>query len=272
MNLKDVNLNSQEWCDMVFEGKNQAFGAYQLRKTSPDRHIKALIIVASACLLIIFLPLLLDQVLPEKSEAPIEEVVKMTEVDLNKPKPEQNVQEIEAPPPPELKAAIKFTPPVISKDANDEDNMRTQEEVTKSDKIIFSEDIKGSDSDNAVDPNTLKDVKEVTAKPAEPEVLQFAEVMPSYPGGDKELYAFLGKEMNYPPSALEEGVQGRVVVRFAVGVNGTISQVQVVKKIDPRLDEEAIRLVNKMPKWRPGTQNGKPVAVYFTLPVLFKIR
>ncbi len=272
MNLKDVNLNSQEWCDMVFEGKNQAFGAYQLRKTSPERHIRALIIVAVACLLIIFLPLLLDQVLPEKQAEAIEEVVKMTEVDLNKPKPEQNVQEIEAPPPPELKAAIKFTPPVIDKNAPDEDNMRTQEEVTKSDKIIFSEDIKGSDSENAVDPNTLNKVEQVTAKQAEPEIRQFAEVMPSFPGGEKELYAFLGKHMNYPPAALEEGVQGRVAVRFAVGTDGSITKVTVVKSLDPRLDAEAIRLVNIMPKWIPGTQNGKAVAVYYTLPVLFKIR
>jgi protein TonB len=270
--IRDVNLNSKEWCDLVFEGKNQSYGAYELRRTSPQRHIKALIIVVIVCLLIILLPLVLDKVLPEPQEEAIEETVKMTEVDLNKPKPEQNVQEIEAPPPPELKAAIKFTPPVIDKNASDEETMRTQEEVTKSDKIIFSEDIKGSDSENAVDPNTLVKVEQVTAKPVEVEVLTFAEVMPSYPGGTKELYAFLSKQMIYPPAAAEEGVQGRVVVHFAVGTDGSISQIKVIKPVDPRLDAEAIRLVKLMPKWIPGAQNGKPVSVYYTLPVVFKMQ
>ncbi len=103
-------------------------------------------------------------------------------------------------------------------------------------------------------------------------IFEQVEQMPQFPGGEKEMYAFMRKEMTYPPSALEERVQGRVVVRFVVGANGGIREIKVVQKVDPRLDEEAVRLVKQMPKWMPAKdENGAAVSVYHTLPVIFKI-
>lgn len=195
----------------------------------------------------------------------------MTAVDLETPKPEQQIVQEEAPPPPALKAAIKFTAPVIDKNATDEDDMKTQEEVTKSDAIIFSQDIEGSDDPDAVDPNTLDKVVEVTAEPVVQKPFEVAEVMPSYPGGDKELMKFLSDNLKYPVVDMEQGTQGRVVLRFVVGIDGNITDVKVLRSLSPTTDKEAIRVVKSMPKWIPGRQNGKPVPVFFSLPVRFKL-
>lgn len=272
--VKDIDLTSNEWCDLIFEGKNKKYGAYYLRKTSSKRHLKALLIVMISItvivLLMIFGAKLRDALKPAEDET-VTEAVKMTIVDLETPKPEQQIVQEPTPPPPALKAAIKFTAPVIDKNATDEDEMKTQEEVTKSDAIIFREDVEGSDDPDAVDPNTLDKVVEVTAEPVVQKPFEVAEVMPSYPGGDKELMKFLSDNLKYPVVDMEQGTQGRVVLRFVVGLDGSITDVKVLRSLSPTTDKEAIRVVKAMPKWIPGRQNGKPVPVFFSLPVRFKL-
>ena len=272
---RDINLTSSEWCELVFEGKNKKYGAYYLRKTSDKRHIKALTIVISFVILIVLILIFGAKIkeafmAKEKQEA-ITEVVKMTTVDLETPKPEQQIVHEPTPPPPALKAAIKFTVPVADKNAAEEDDMKTQDEVTKSDAIIFSQDIEGSDDPDAVDPNTLDKVEEVTAEPVVQKPFEVAEVMPSFPGGDSELMKFLNSNLKYPVVDAEQGTQGRVVLRFVVGVDGNITDVIVQRSLSPTCDREAIRVVKAMPKWIPGRQNGRPVPVYFSLPVRFKL-
>lgn len=102
--------------------------------------------------------------------------------------------------------------------------------------------------------------------------LDIAEVMPSFPGGAKELMIWLAKNVHYPAIAEENGVEGKVLVRFAVGKDGSIYDVKVFESVDPSLDKEAMRVVKSMPKWIPGKQDGKPVAVYYTLPVTFHLQ
>ncbi len=272
--VNDINLTSNEWCELIFEGKNKKYGAYYLRKTSSKRHLKALIIVVVSITVIVLLMIFgakLKEVFYGKPDEAITEVVKMTAVDLETPKPEQEIVQEAPPPPPELKAAIKFTAPVIDKNATDEDEMKTQEEITKSDAIVFSKDIEGSDSDHAVDPNTLDKVTTVTAEPVVQKPFDVAEVMPTFPGGDKELMKYLSDNLKYPVVDAEQGTQGRVVLRFVVGADGNISDVQVQRSLSPTCDKEAIRVVKSMPKWIPGRQNGKAVPVYFSLPVRFKL-
>lgn len=271
--VKDINLTSKEWCDLIFEGKNKKYGAYYLRKTSSKRHLRALAIVVISITTIVLVMVFgarLKAFFTPKHEA-IEEAVKMTAVDLETPKPEQEIVETPPPPPPELKAAIKFTAPVIDKDATDEEDMKTQEEVTKSEAIVFSKDIEGSNDENAVDPNTLDKVETVTAEPVVQKPFEVAEVMPTFPGGEKELMKFLYDNLKYPVVDMEQGTQGRVTLRFVVGVDGSISDVEVQRSLSPTCDKEAVRVVKAMPKWIPGRQNGKPVPVYFSLPVRFKL-
>ena len=98
------------------------------------------------------------------------------------------------------------------------------------------------------------------------------EQMPQFPGGEQALLQFLVKNINYPLNAVRQGIQGWVVLRFVVEPDGSITDVEVMKSVDPLLDKEAIRVVKKMPKWIPGRQNGQPVRVYCSLPVGFSLQ
>jgi TonB family protein len=103
------------------------------------------------------------------------------------------------------------------------------------------------------------------------EVFDVVEVMPQYPGGIQELFRFLSNAIKYPVEAEKAGTQGRVIVTFVVKKDGSISDAHIVKSVDPLLDEEALRVINAMPNWEPGTQNGKPVNVKYTVPISFRL-
>ncbi|MDO4820293.1 MAG: energy transducer TonB, partial [Prevotella sp.] len=106
----------------------------------------------------------------------------------------------------------------------------------------------------------------------EEKVFDVVEQMPSFPGGDAALMQYLQKSIRYPVVAEENGIQGRVIIRFVVEKNGSIGEVQVARSVDPSLDKEAVRVVKSMPKWIPGKQNGSAVRVWFTLPVQFRLQ
>ena len=108
-------------------------------------------------------------------------------------------------------------------------------------------------------------------EPDENGVFYSVETQPEFPGGMAELMKYLQKNTRYPKVCKEQGLQGRVIVQFVVNTDSTISDVKVVKPVNPHFDEEALRVVKAMPKWKPGTQRGKPVRVRFTLPVTFRL-
>lgn len=103
-------------------------------------------------------------------------------------------------------------------------------------------------------------------------IFEFLEEMPEFPGGAGEMMKWLGKNIKYPAIAQENNIQGRVMVSFVVERDGSVSDVKVIRGVDPSLDKEAIRVVKAMPKWKPGMQTGKPVRARFNLPVTFKLR
>ena len=103
-------------------------------------------------------------------------------------------------------------------------------------------------------------------------VYDIVDVMPSFPGGMQEMMNFLLTNVQYPKKAEKKGIEGRCIVRFIVEKNGSISNVKVVRSVHPLLDAEAVRVVNSMPKWKPGKRNGKPVRVKFNIPVQFKLK
>lgn len=109
------------------------------------------------------------------------------------------------------------------------------------------------------------------AEKSEDEICTLAEVMPSYPGGATEAMKYISTHIIYPSSAKSNGIQGRVMVRFIVNKDGTISNAEVLRGINEELDAEAIRVITSMPKWIPGKINGENVNVQYTLPVLFKL-
>jgi periplasmic protein TonB len=109
---------------------------------------------------------------------------------------------------------------------------------------------------------------------AEPEEVPFVvvEEMPMFPGGDNALLKFIGENTIYPEVAKENNIQGRVIVRFCVTAKGGVSQVSVLKGVDPELDKEAMRVVTTLPPFKPGKQGGKPVPVWYMVPITFTLK
>ncbi len=114
--------------------------------------------------------------------------------------------------------------------------------------------------------------KEEVEYEAPAEVFVAVEEMPSFPGGDAELFKFIYENVKYPDIAMENNIQGKVIVRFCVTYKGTVDQVSVLRGVDPTLDEEAIRVIKMLPKWKPGKQGGKPVNVWYTVPISFQLK
>ena len=110
-------------------------------------------------------------------------------------------------------------------------------------------------------------VEEVTE-----EIFVVVEEQPEFPGGNAAMMKFLGDNIKYPVIAQENAIQGRVITNFVVERDGSITDVQVVRGVDPSLDKEAIRVIQSMPKWKPGKQRGSAVRVRFTLPVVFRLQ
>lgn len=274
---KSVNLNSSEWTDIIFEDRNKAYGAYKLRATSSKRHIVAFILTVIFVAVVSALPAFLDAVKPAKeATANIDDSFELSQLE----NPEDQVQEEDiirqetAPPPPPLKATIQFTPPVITEDSkvDEEKEMKSIEELTESKVQISIANVEGSDDKNAVDIAELKEHKVIVEEKEPEKPFQSVEQMPQFPGGDAELLKYVSSNLRYPTIAAENGIEGLVVVRFVVNKDGVVSDAEVLRSLDPSCDKEAIRVVRSMPKWVPGKQNGRNVAVYYTLPVRFQLQ
>ena len=106
----------------------------------------------------------------------------------------------------------------------------------------------------------------------EQEIFQIVEEMPAFPGGEAKLMEYVGKNIKYPQIARETGIQGRVFIGFVVGPDGSVSNVKLLRGIGGGCDEEAMRVVKSMPKWKPGKQRGKAVRVSYQIPVFFKLQ
>ncbi|MDR2622257.1 MAG: TonB family protein [Dysgonamonadaceae bacterium] len=269
---QDIDLTSPKWTALIFEGKNKVYGAYELRNDSSNRHLKALAIVTIVGLAVIFLPNLIKSFIPKEREIIEASEVELSDLDnINEVSKENQIEEIKpVAPPPILKATVQFTPPVVVKDEEvTEQKMLTQDELTETDKQISVATVEGSKE--GVDVRDLAEHKVITEAPQE-QIFQHVEQMPRFPGGDEELLKWLSSNIQYPPVASEQGIQGRVTLRFVVRPDGSIDDVQIVKSLEPSCDREAVRAVKKMPKWLPGKQNGNPVSVYYNLPVVFRLQ
>ncbi len=116
-----------------------------------------------------------------------------------------------------------------------------------------------------------KDIADTLKEVTKEKVYDICEQMPSFPGGTNALNAYLAKNVVYPEDAQKKGIQGRVLVKFVVRKDGSISNAQVAKNVDPTLDQEALRVVMGMPKWKPGRNNGELVSCRYVLPLVFRL-
>ncbi|MFR9166483.1 MAG: energy transducer TonB [Dysgonomonas sp.] len=274
---KDIKLNSSEWIDLVFADKNKKYGAYFLRQTSSKRHIVAFLVILIFTGIVSALPSLAEAVKKQTENlGGVDEAFELTNLqNVEEQVPEENIiQQETAPPPPPLKATIQFTPPVITddEDVTDENQMKSQEELNENKVQISVATVEGTNDANAVDIADLKDHKVIVQEPAEEKPFVSVEQMPQFPGGNTELMKFIGSNLRYPTIAAENGIEGRVIIRFVVGRDGSVSDIKVQRGLDASCDKEAVRVVQSMPKWIPGKQNGRAVPVYFTLPILFKLQ
>ncbi len=283
---KDVDLSSKEWCDIVFDGKNKAFGAYEMREGSTKRHTRAVIIVlASLVVILVLLILSISGVFTRADEegpdaateqelatfAP-EEVIEEEEIEeqVQFEEPEEIIQ------PEEVANEQRVTELMIVEDENfdKEKEVKDKTEVMENEAQAGAMDI--TEGTNDLNKQIVRD--EVIAeepKAPEPEkvyTMAMVEQKPEFPGGEAAMYKWLGDHITYPAQASEEGVQGRVVVQFDISKTGSIENVKVVRGRHQALDKEAVRLVKAMPKWQPGRNNGQPVKVTYTLPVTFKLQ
>jgi len=266
--MAKIDLTSLEWRELIFQGKNKEYGAYQMRGESDKRHNRAMLIVAVVAVVGFSLPRLIQMVTPKQRDINIEvnEFTKLKPAKVENQ--EKKVEKIA--PPPELKSSIKFTAPVIKKDeeVKDENLLKSQEDLNKTNTAISIADVKGKDN-GKID---IADIKaEVTQDDTE-KVWDVIEQMPQFPGGDGELMKFLSGSIKYPVIAQENGIEGKVIIGFIVSKNGVISDVQVLRSLDPSCDKEAVRVVKLLPRWIPGKQNGVNVNVKYTLPVAFKLQ
>jgi protein TonB len=257
------DIFSNEWCDLIFETKNHLYGAYDLRRKSSNRHFRALMIASIMFVLAIIGPGVLKSIMPERKETDTS-IRKMVTIQMEKPK--ENILK-EIPPPPPVRNTIKFTPPVIKPDEQvaEEDEPKMVKEVIDEKAAVGTVNFdKGTDDVAAPIANKHSEITEETEAP-----FAVVEQMPQFPGGEKEMMKFIHDNLKYPVIAQEMGVSGTVIVNFVVGRDGKISRIKVMRGIGSGCDEEAIRVLEKMPAWNPGKQGGKPVLVSYTVPFKF---
>ncbi|MFA6580709.1 MAG: TonB family protein [Paludibacter sp.] len=268
--MSKIDLTSLEWRELVFLGKNKEYGAYQLRGESGKRHNLAMLIVTIFAIIAFSLPKLIELAKPKANKELNTEVTTLSTLekavvknDIKKP--------VAAEPPPALKSSIKFTAPVIKKDeeVNDDEQIKSQKELTDARGVISIADVKGNDELNGKD---IADIKENVTQVVEDKPYTIIEQMPQYPGGEEALLEFIGNNLKYPIIAQENGIQGRVVIRFVVSRTGTISNIEVLRSLDPACDREAVRVVKLLKQWIPGKQNGVNVPVYYTLPITYRLK
>ena len=276
--MAKLDLVSNEWTDLVFEGRNQAYGAYKLRKGTTKRNVWSILIVALAALLL-FIGLSIQKMVEANRTVENTQAIELSALGQKKKEAKVEKKEVVKVEPEKVvekvKSSIKFTAPVIKKDNEVKDDEEIDlQKVENTNTTIGAFDVQGNDE---VGGEVLK-AKEEIAQPEPPKheeenkVFDVVEQMPSFPGGMPALMQWLSQNIKYPVIAAENGVQGRVIVQFVVEKDGSVTDVHVAKSVDPSLDKEATRVVKAMPKWNPGKQNGSAVRVKYTVPVMFKLQ
>ena len=254
-----LDLFKRQWIDIVFEGRNKAYGAYELRKENPKTTFRALIIGGLIFGLAVSAPLIISFI-PDFSKN--DEVLDQKIVTIKMPPKEEQPKDLPPPPPPPPKVdQVKFVKPVVAKTEEITEEPPKVEEIK--DKKLGDETIKG-------DPDAPLTVEPVGNGPSVVEednaIYNTAgiEVKPDFPGGLEKFYKFIGKNFQVPE---EDGLKGKIFVTFVVEKDGSLTDIKVLRDIGYGTGKEAIRVLKSCPRWNPGEQNGKKVRVLYSLPI-----
>ena len=282
--MAKIDLYDPKWVEMVFAGKNKEYGAYQLRKGTSGRNIKALLILVIAAALVggFLAWKVIEQKQAEEQQAYMEamELAKLQQQAKKEEKKKEPVKPKIEPKKeiPVARETQKFTAPVIKKDELVKEENQVKQMDKLDEKVAVGTENKEGTKDRLAE--AVRSDIAVAAPPPPPapkpevsnKVFDVVEEMPHFPGGAAALQAFLSSNTKYPVVAQENGVQGRVIVSFVVERDGSITDVRVLRSVDPSLDREASRVVRSMPRWSPGKQNGSAVRVKYTVPVVFRLQ
>lgn len=247
--------------DIVFEERNKEYGAYQLRKKYKRNVIISLLIGVIILCTAVITPYLNAKALENsKKRAERQVEIKMENLD----QPAETVAPPPPPPPPpsDVVQQARYVPPVVV------DSVKPEEQAQLMTADQAQVEVKNEDVVEEVQ-QVKEEVKEEENE-AEPFVV--VEEMPMYPGGDAALLQFIMEHTQYPEVAKENNIQGKVIIRFCVTSKGTVDRVSVLKGVDPELDKEAIRVVQTLPLFKPGKQGGKPVPVWYMVPINFTLK
>lgn len=253
-----LDILKDQWLEIVFEGRNKVYGAYELRKSNPKTTVRALVIGSLLFGFAIAAPLLINMIPKGGDDTTLDQKI----VTVKLPPKEQPKENIPPPPPPPPKVdQVKFVKPVVAKAEEITEEPPKIVELEK--KKIGSETIKG-------DPDAELTVEPVGNGPADivddNNIYSNAgiEVKPEFPGGMAKFYKYVGNNYRSPE---EEGLAGKVYVTFVVEKDGSLTDIKVVRDIGFGTGKEAIRVLKSCPKWNPGEQNGKKVRVLYSLPI-----
>ncbi len=280
---KDVDLSSKEWRDLIFEGKNKEYGAYEMRAKSDARHNRAMLVIIIVIAAVALLAMLVNTVIEKAAARPEDQteqaMVEMATEEAQEEEPQEEEQqrvEEQKPEvlPEEVLNTMKATELKITADAEVKEEIKSQDEMKESTTAVGASDFdKGTDDLNVVRVHKDEVVVEEKKEPVDDnKVFDVVEQNPVFPGGEAALLKYVAEHIRYPAMAQENNIQGRVVVQFVVTKTGSIGQVKVVRSKDPDLDKEAVRVVKSLPKFTPGKMNGHAVNVWYTLPINFKLQ
>jgi periplasmic protein TonB len=253
----------RRWDDIVFENRNQDYGAYVLRRSYGNSVLIGLVVTIVVVLAIIFYPYIIG--LFGASEVVIIPAPrKLVYTELSAPPP---IDKLKPPPPqiqlPKLQKVIKFVPPKVVKETITE-SAPTIEEIKQNETAAVA-------VDGPVDVVFEEPVEEVVAED-ENQIFTVVEQAPEFNGGYEAMMVWVKAHMVYPPNARRMDIEGTVYVSFVVGKTGVISDVKVLRGFMAECDKEAVRVIQLMPPWTPGKQNGRNVNVRYTVPLKFRLK
>jgi len=255
--MKRKNENVPGFDEIIFENRNKEYGAYDLRKRYLTTTFFSLLGgVAISVSLVLIISFSMSQNLTGE---PVEREMVIVIIDPTVLQPEQPKPE-PAIPKPQTYKPVYVEPEIVAK--LDSDDVRLTS-ITPLDTTIGNRPI---DATIAPKDNPQPEI------PAEPPIHVSVHEMPEFPGGNEALLKYISKTIQYPQAAVENGIQGKVSLRFVVSPDGSIRRVEILRGVDPLLDAEAIRVISSLPKWKPGKQNGEAVNVWFSVPVTFKLQ
>ena len=262
--MANIKIKAPSFDDIVFENRNKEYGAYRLRKKYSRNVIIAILIGIVLIGTAVITPYLNAKAVTRKQSQREERQVEITMENLDQP------TEVVAPPPPppppaeEVVQQARYVLPVVV------DSVKPEETVQLMTADQASIEVQDEDV-NIIEEVAVVAV-EVQEEEAEAEPFVVVEEMPMFPGGETELLKWISENTQYPEIAKENNIQGKVIVRFCVTAKGTVDRVSILKPVDDELDKEAIRVVKTLPAFKPGKQGGKPVPVWYMVPINFTLK